>query len=216
MKLTKRKIRLTLTEEMLGTKPADPQVFSSYIASRHPEGTPQKDEQESAEKAEIQGTTGFHKDEIGPFIWDYQIRGFFKESAGFLRQADGCLSKNLSAYKSKIDGLVFIAPRKIRLQIPPGQTLGISERPLRAETPQGPRTALVRSETVPVGTVIEFEVQSLVKTFKGKGEDGIPFDDILSEWLTYGALHGLGQWRNSGKGKFVAEILDEDGQPIKS
>lgn len=27
------------------------------------------------------------------------------------------------------------------------------------------------------------------------------------EWLDYGKLRGLGQWRNSGKGRFTYEIL---------
>lgn len=214
MKLITRIVTLTLIEEMLGTKPADPQVFSSYIASKHPDGSPQRDELESADRSEIQGTTGFHKDDQGPFIYDYQIRGFFKESAGFMRQVGDSQSSHLTAYKSKIDGLVFVNPRKIRLILPEGQTLGISERPLRAETQQGPRTALVRSETVPAGTVLKFEVQSLVERFKGKGEKSVLFDDLLLEWLSYGALHGLGQWRNSGKGKFVHSVVDTDGQEL--
>lgn len=27
------------------------------------------------------------------------------------------------------------------------------------------------------------------------------------EWLDYGKLRGLGQWRNSGKGRFTYELL---------
>ena len=37
-------ITLTLIQEILGTKPANPNIFSDYIASKHPSGTPQKDE----------------------------------------------------------------------------------------------------------------------------------------------------------------------------
>ena len=28
------------------------------------------------------------------------------------------------------------------------------------------------------------------------------------EWLDYGALRGIGQWRNSGKGRYTYEILN--------
>jgi hypothetical protein len=38
--------------------------------------------------------------------------------------------------------------------------------------------------------------------------------DLIREWLDYGELHGLGQWRNSGKGSFVWEELDENGNVI--
>ena len=31
----------------------------------------------------------------------------------------------------------------------------------------------------------------------------------VKEWLSYGKLRGLGQWRNSGKGRFLCEILEE-------
>ena len=31
----------------------------------------------------------------------------------------------------------------------------------------------------------------------------------VKEWLSYGKLRGLGQWRNSGKGRFCCEILEE-------
>jgi hypothetical protein len=29
---------------------------------------------------------------------------------------------------------------------------------------------------------------------------------LVEEWLEYGELRGLGQWRNSGKGRFTAEV----------
>ena len=31
----------------------------------------------------------------------------------------------------------------------------------------------------------------------------------VKEWFDYGILRGTGQWRNSGKGRFMYEILDE-------
>ena len=32
-------------------------------------------------------------------------------------------------------------------------------------------------------------------------------EKVVREWLDYGELRGLGQWRNSGKGIFTYEIL---------
>lgn len=31
--------------------------------------------------------------------------------------------------------------------------------------------------------------------------------DAVREWLDYGMLRGLGQWRNSGKGRFTWEEI---------
>ena len=61
-----------------------------------------------------------------------------------------------------------------------------------AQTAQGERISLANSETIPAGATIEFTVQCLV--------DGDM--DAVVEWLNYGKLRGMGQWRNSGKGRF--------------
>lgn len=187
------KVRITLTEEMLGTKAANKDVFADFIASKAPDGDRRREELETAEHREEAGTTVFHRDQDGaPILWDYQIKGFFKDACGALRRADGTASKELKAYKSTIDGVIFPTPRKIRLCLPAGGEVGICERPLRAETAQGPRVSVCRSETVPAGTTFEIEIAVMAKTL-------VP---LVKEWLDYGALRGLGQWRNSGKGRF--------------
>ena len=55
-------VRLVLVEEMLGTKAANADVFADFIASKHPSGTPQRDELERAEHREEAGTTVFHRE----------------------------------------------------------------------------------------------------------------------------------------------------------
>ena len=91
---------------------------------------------------------------------------------------------------------MFVEPRKIPMQLPDGAGLGELQRPLRASTAQGERVALACSETAPAGTVQEFDVVLLK-------EDLEPY---VLEWLDYGAYHGIGQWRNSGAGRFTYEI----------
>lgn len=34
-------------------------------------------------------------------------------------------------------------------------------------------------------------------------------EKYVREWLDYGVFSGIGQWRNSGKGRFTYEILEE-------
>lgn len=189
------KVRITLIEEMLGTKAANPDVFADFIASKHPKGTPAKDELDRAENREEAGTTVFHRDAGRVGIYDYQIKGFFKDACGALRRADGTKSKEFKAYKTQIDGLVFPSPRFILANLPEGGSVGVCERPLRAETAQGPRVSVCRSETIPAGSTFDVDIDSL-------SDAVLP---LIREWLNYGRLRGLGQWRNSGKGRFTWE-----------
>lgn len=192
------KVRIKLVEEMLGTKAANHDVFADFIASKAPDGDRRKEELDTADHREEAGTTVFHRDDDGtPILWDYQIKGFFKDACGALRRADGTRSKDLKAYKTTIDGVVFAKPRKIRLCMPGASKIGVCERPLRAETAQGPRVSVCRSETVPAGTTLEVEIVTLAESMK----------PLVREWLDYGALRGLGQWRNSGKGRFEWEEI---------
>ena len=112
----------------------------------------------------------------------------------------------MTAYKSRIDGLIFVLPRFIAIALPAGGVIGVCERPLRADTMQGPRVSLCRSESVPVGSTLECEITSLAEKL-GKGDDAVQVEELLKEWLDYGQLRGLGQWRNSGKGRFAWDII---------
>lgn len=191
-------VKLTFTEEMLGTKPADPEIYSTYVSPKEDE---KKDEELAAlpeMEQDDKGVTVFARDENGePAIWDYQIKGFFKDACSMLRRVDGTLSKKMTAYKKIIDGLVFVKPRLIPITV--SGEMGFCERPLRAQTMQGERVSLAKSETVPAGSTIEFTVFCLKNNDMG----------IVKELLDYGELRGLGQWRNSGKGTFTYEIIEE-------
>lgn len=133
-----------------------------------------------------------------PFVYDYQIKGFFKDSCKSLRGVKETLSSKLTAYQKEIDGKVFIKERKIPFQN--FGRVGECQRPLRGQTAQGERIALAHSETVQEGSFIEFTVMVL----EAKKCDLL---EIVKEWLDYGQLRGLGQWRNSGKGRFTWEEI---------
>ena len=77
-----------------------------------------------------------------------------------------------------------------------GGVIGECQRPLRAQTAQGERVSLANSEEIPAGATCEFEVLCMDDTH----------EKAVYEWLDYGELRGIGQWRNSGKGRFVYEI----------
>ena len=207
------KFKVTLVEEMLGSKPSSSEVFTDYIASKKKDATP-KDEIDAAKAAEEEiemlekGMTVFHRAEDGktPIMWDYEWKGFFKDSIKALRRDPETESAKLKAYKSVIDGNVFVFDRKITLNLPKDGKIGICERPLRAQTMQGERVALAKSETVPAGTTMEIKVMLLNKEYEA----------VILECMEYGALRGLGQWRSSGKGRFTFErIGDEETSKVK-
>ena len=199
--MEKMKVKVTFFEEVLGTSPADKEVYETFIGKNAPDAKTLKEEISDLGEEEVieKAMTVFPKlDDGRPFSYDYQWKGYFKDACGMLRRADGTKSRKLTAYKKVIDGLVFPGPRKIPFKLPDGGELGICQRPLRAETMQGPRVALSISETVPSGSSQIIEIKYLKKDLR----------DLIIEWLDYGELHGHGQWRNSGKGRFTYEILE--------
>lgn len=194
------KVRLTLVEEILGTASGNKDIHRDFIASKAPDAVKREEEIESiGVDAEIEKSmTVFPRTSEGvPFMWDYQIRGFFKDACGMLRKVKGTKSSAMKAYKKQIDGLIFIEERQIPFD--DVTEIGSCQRPLRAQTAQGERVSLANSETIPAGCSLTFTIQCL----------NDPDIEAVKEWLNYGRLRGLGQWRNSGKGKFYWELLNE-------
>ena len=192
------KIKITLTEEMLGTASANPEIHEEFIASKAPDAQTREEEVAAlgVEAVVEKGKTVFPKlDDGTPFMWDYQVKGFMKDACGMLARVPGSKSKALKAYKKVIDGLIFPQPRKIPIHL--AGEMGECQRPLRAMTLQGERVALANSETVPAGSWMAFDIVMM--------DDAL--EPVIREWLDYLPLRGLGQWRNSGKGRATWESL---------
>jgi hypothetical protein len=192
------KVKLTLTEEALGMMPTDKEIHETYIAGKAPDAPSIEEEVAAVGVNEVveKTMTVFPKLEDGtPFFWDYQIRGFFKDAIGMLRRVKSNKCAKVTNYKKVVDGLLFINERRIPIHC--SGPLGDCQRPLRADTMQGPRVALAHSESVPAGSWVEFTINLLDDSLEG----------AVRECLDYGKLRGLAQWRNSGKGRFEwAEI----------
>lgn len=147
--MKKINIKLTYIDELLGTCSANPEIHAEFIASKAPDHASREEEVAAigVEEAIDKAMTVFPKMEDGtPFLWDYQFKGFFKDSCGLLRRADNMKSKTLKAYKKEIDGLVFVTPRRIPLVMPEGGQVGSCQRPLRASTAQGGRALAQRRD----------------------------------------------------------------------
>ena len=207
--MKKLKVKLTFTEPVLGTWPSNQNIAREFIASKSPDAATVEDEVAAlgADAVADKGMTVFPRNETGqPVLYDYQIKGFFKDSCGMLGRIGGKTetgkkkavneSGKITAYKKVIDGLIFVSPRMIPICF--SGEMSECQRPLRAQTAQGERVSLANSEQIPAGSTCEFEVLCMDDSH----------EKAVLEWLNYGAMRGIGQWRNSGKGRFTYEVLD--------
>lgn len=192
------KAKITFIEGLLGTASNNPEIHREFIASKAPDALTAEEEVAAlgAEEVVEKGMTVFPRDKDGnPALFDYQVKGFFKDACGSLRKVPGSKCSKIKAYKKEIDGLLFVYPRMIPLSMP-GE-LTECQRPLRAQTAMGERIALAHSEEAPAGTAIEITIECLTKDMY----------ELALECLDYGEMRGLGQWRNSGKGRFSYELI---------
>lgn len=209
MKTKILKVKITFLEPVLGTWPSNQNVARDFIASKSPDAATIEDEVAAlgADAVADKGMTVFPRNENGePVLYDYQIKGFFKDSCGMLARVGGKTetgkkravneSGKLSAYKKVIDGLIFPQPRMIPIKV--NGEIGDCQRPLRAQTAQGERVSLANSEEIPAGSTCNFEILLMDESL----------ENAVLEWLDYGVLRGIGQWRNSGKGRFTFDIID--------
>lgn len=192
--MTVYRVTLTFTEPLLGSTP-DAKAYTAYVAAQAIENGKYVSDELATLVEQPRGKTGFHREGSTPVIYDYVIKGFCKEACTALRRMDGTVSKTLTSHKTKIDQLVMVEPRRIPLKLRKPTT--DLERPLRADTPQGPRVTLVSSTAASEGTVMEFTIKVL---------GGVITAEMLAEWFEYGQFSGLGQWRSGGYGRFTAEI----------
>ena len=194
------RVKVTTFEELLGTASANPEIHEEFIASKAPDAMTREEEVAAigAEEVFEKGMTVFPRDKDGkPIAWDYQWKGFFKDACAALRKVPKSECGKIKAYKTEIDGLIFPEPRQIPIEF--DGEMGVCQRPLRGQTAQGERIALASSESIPAGATMTFDIRLLLPDH----------EKAVREMLDYGKLRGFGQWRNSGKGRFRYEVLEE-------
>lgn len=228
MKYEDLKVRLTGNQAILGGVPLDTEVYSKFLKGKMIEKEAKlinadKDlslEEKSLKLKELEEqvlkdegqldedlykdlqTTGFYRDNEGIILKAYQIKGFFKSAADVLKN-----ELKLKQVVSKIDKFVFVLPNDIKLMKNGVQVIepdDILERPLRAQTMQGPRVSLARSEAVEDWS-LEFTVRVLANSSTEKSSNFTI--DTIRELLNYGMYNGLLQWRNAGYGSFTWEEI---------
>lgn len=204
-----RRYRLTGTERLMGSQPANKELRTEFVASKAI--SPIIGEQEDALMPNIdeKGLTVFLRGERGNLVMlNYMIRGYFKGALEALIAQTG-----VKLPRGKVDRYLTVKPRIIPIK-KNGELVYEPEyqceRPLRAETMQGPRVALTSSETVDAPWTLEFEV-TLFPNTGTKSSNALTWDDVEMA-LDYGNYQGLGQWRNGGNGTFTWERVDTEGK----
>ena len=167
IKRTNIEVEIEFIEDIYGALPGDEEIYSKFVASKAPDA-PGKDERIAKEIEAIgmnetleKGMTGFARNRDGdPILMSHTIKGFFKSAANAINlSVKKTAPEYLTAYKSKIDKLIMVSATGdlddtdpgLILEVPEDkaeQALDIKERPLRASTPQGDRTALAASHII--------------------------------------------------------------------
>lgn len=191
-------VRITFIQGVLGTVTGDKDVYRTFIGSKSPDASTVEDEVAAiGEDAVVdKGKTWFPRTTNGePFVYDYQIRGFFKSALGALSKIKDNPCFGVKAFKKKIDQFIFIKDRQNVIK--DYNEITECQRPLRCSTMQGERVSIAISEEIPAGATVEFTV--------------ICLDDndikLVKAMLDYGRFNGLLQWRNSGHGSFTWEEI---------
>lgn len=196
-------LKITFTESVLGTQPGKNTPASEYLRDKQKKAAAKAGVEEDLDEELLtlpemveKGTTVFHRDEDGnPMLYNYHVKGMLKESAQWLNGLHDV--KNM---RSKVNAAIMVEPRRIPLD---GEFDEPLERPLRAQTMQGPRTSLVRSEQLKAGATFTciLNVLQLPKVKIKK--------ELLLDLLQYGSQMGMMQWRNSGvHGQFDYELTE--------
>jgi len=157
---------------------------------------------ETLVEKELQGTTIFFRKNGKACIGDHMIYGFLKASAEAISRCTpakrGTIFGSASYTTSCIHNYVRCKEEFIFFDKKPDADF--LQRSLRAITAQGPRISIAKSEIMPAGAKLKFNL-TLWK--------GAPLKvEHLKKMFEYGQyMSGLGQWRNSGHGMFTVEMF---------
>lgn len=232
------RVRVTLLTDALGTKPCSADIATRYLqqrmtkADRMARDLTEEDRiaaaNEKVEQAE-KAMTIFYKDDEGrPVIQGFQIMGFLKEAAITQSNDRTKLASNFYAgsLKTRIEQAYNVPDYWIRIRLPDGydpyetvkgadggdvRRWKVFERPLRSEVRGVQMTSIAKSEVIPAGSTLEFDVEirsETVPVSSGKQSAKVDAYDLLIELLGEGQRRGLMQFRNAGYGRFRAEIAE--------
>ena len=193
-----RSYQITGTAPLMGTQPADQSLLTRSLARRDA-GLSDRDKKALA--SGITMTTVFTRSDANGdclVFMDYMLRGFFKSALTALSPELGIL-----AVKTKVDRYLFVAPREIPILRCGAQLYEEDDeyqRPVRVDGPYGQTVTLQSAERVYTPWELRFTLR-LLQNDRTSRSNPLSWSAVESA-LDYGALSGIGKFRNGPFGTF--------------
>lgn len=149
--------------------------------------------QEAAEDEEVKfGWATFPKDNTGLYYEGRCVRGHLKDCAAQVR---GFLKPEVKALKAKVANKVYVTTDVIPLGVT--EPAGMETRFVQVMTRLGPRSTIKYVDYLEKPTLV-FELKVL--------NDGVITPEILDALFDYGSIHGMGQERSQGWGRYGFKV----------
>lgn len=155
-------------------------------------GAPAEGEEEEEELK--YGWATFPRNEEGLYYEGRCVRGHIKDCANQVKDAIG---PPVKALKAKVANKVYVMTDVIPLGAK--EIEGTQQRFVQVITRQGPRSTIKYVDYLEKPT-LKFRLNVL--------DDGIITEDILKAIFEYGSIHGLGQERSQGWGRYTFTITE--------
>jgi hypothetical protein len=140
------------------------------------------------------GWATFPRNDDGLYYEGRCIRGHLKDCA---TQVSGLFEPKMSAFKAKVANKVYVMTDVIPLTSSLGffkEPTGTEQRFVQVMTRQGPRSTIKYVDYLEKPT-LSFELKTL--------NDGVITEGMLRVIFDYGSIHGLGQERSQGWGRYT-------------
>jgi hypothetical protein len=143
------------------------------------------------------GWATFCRSDDGLYYEGRCVRGHIKDCA---LQVKGAIKPEIKALKAKVANKVYVMTDIIPLMVNGEQAkepVGTVQRFIQVMTMKGPRSTMKFVDYVEKPT-LTFQLNVL--------DDGVITEDILSAIFEYGSVHGMGQERSQGWGRYSYAI----------
>jgi len=188
-----------MLENRMPVKPPDDFIPLNDLVDEVVEKVGATDE---AEEEELKyGWATFPRDDNGLYYEGRCVRGHLKDCANQVKDA---IKPEVRALKAKVANKVYVMTDIIPLMADGAQVqeiAGTVQRFVQVMTRQGPRSTIKYVDYLEK-PVLTFQLNVL--------DDGIITDDILNFIFEYGSVHGMGQERSQGWGRYTFTVRKLD------
>jgi len=190
-----------MLEHRMPAKPPEDFIPLDKLADEVAEkvGATEEGEEEAEEEEVKYGWATFCRNEEGLYYEGRCVRGHIKDCA---TQIKNLLDPPVKALKSKVANKVYVMTDVIPLMVDGVQAKeieGTVQRFVQVMTRHGPRSTI---------KYIDYLEKPTLKFLLNVLDDGIITREILDSIFEYGSIHGLGQERSQGWGRYTFTITE--------